>query len=262
MFVVWLSRKMRKDHDEDRNRDSARKELLQTTWLPKMTFLVSSSLWIVIFCVLYLAYVILFGIALARWDVDRFGYCYRGEGITSPRELHPEADQLYLGITSLYMFALLYRSYIDSHGVPMLFYSSWPESFREKYDSFIGRLALQETQFNDALGLLFAKYIRTLPTLARRYIMNSSPAIHFRTLLVPQNSSTELAFVFLPLGQFLLHLYMVWAIRSANRMHLQGESEDTWGFGQVVALIQILPVLKGCAKDCMGKTAFRNLHVC
>ena len=36
--------------------------------------------------------------------------------------------------------------------------------------------------------------------------------------------------------QYPLHLYMLIAIRESNRDTLGGDSEDSWGFGQIVAL--------------------------
>jgi hypothetical protein len=65
----------------------------------------------------------------------------------------------------------------------------------------------------------------------------------------------------LPLAQYLLHLYTVWAIRSANQVHLQGDFEDTWGFGQVVALVQILSCLKGCVRNYIS-TALLKSSIC
>jgi len=52
--------------------------------------------------------------------------------------------------------------------------------------------------------------------------------------------------VFTALLQFPLHLYMVIALRAANEKYLEVEedSEQTWGFGQVVALVLVIPVLR------------------
>ena len=46
---------------------------------------------------------------------------------------------------------------------------------------------------------------------------------------------------------------MVFAIRAANEEHLTGDSEDKWGFRQIVALMLILLVIKGCIENYIGK---------
>ena len=56
---------------------------------------------------LYLAFVIIFGIRLNDWDDSTPGQCYSTSRIALPDGLHPDGDQIYLGITSFYCFALL-----------------------------------------------------------------------------------------------------------------------------------------------------------
>lgn len=63
---------------------------------------------------LYLAFVIMFGIRLNDWDDSTPGQCYSTSRIAVPDGLHPVGDQIYLGITSFYCFALLSAATIDS----------------------------------------------------------------------------------------------------------------------------------------------------
>lgn len=37
--------------------------------------------------------------------------------------------------------------------------------------------------------------------------------------------------------QFPLHTYMIFSLRNSNEHRLLGDSENTWGFGQIVALV-------------------------
>jgi hypothetical protein len=37
--------------------------------------------------------------------------------------------------------------------------------------------------------------------------------------------------------QYAIHIYMIFAMRAANEHHLKGDSENSWGFGQVVAMV-------------------------
>lgn len=53
--------------------------------------------------------------------------------------------------------------------------------------------------------------------------------------------------------QYPLHLYMVVSLRVANDKYLQGDSENTWGFGQIVALILLIPVFKECGAVYISK---------
>jgi len=264
MFVVWISRRLQKANGENGLRNSTQPEPLQIQRLPRMASLVSTSVWIIVFCILYLIYAVLFGIALGRWDVDKFGYCYRDRGITSPHQPHPEADDhVYLGITCLYMFVLLGNRYAESHGYLVPVDTSWPMSIREKHVTLFRPVTLYQKEVKDAISSFFLRYPRLSRILPRHDVPEPVSGTELPVAL-QENLMSENEFVFMciPLAQFLVHLYMVWAIRSANRMYLQGESEDTWGFGQVVALVQILPILKGCAKDCIGKSATKDLHIC
>lgn len=66
------------------------------------------------FLLLYLAFVIMFGIRLNDWNESTPGQCYSTSRIALPGGLHPVGDQIYLGITSFYCFALLSTATIYS----------------------------------------------------------------------------------------------------------------------------------------------------
>lgn len=57
----------------------------------------------------------------------------------------------------------------------------------------------------------------------------------------------------LSFAQYLLHLYSVVALRVSNGGLLEGDSEDTWGFGQVVALVLLGAVLARCVYGVFGE---------
>jgi hypothetical protein len=50
------------------------------------------------------------------------------------------------------------------------------------------------------------------------------------------------------LGQYFVHLYMTFAIRASNKRYLT-DSEDTWGFGQIIAIVLLVPVLKDFGRE-------------
>lgn len=53
--------------------------------------------------------------------------------------------------------------------------------------------------------------------------------------------------------QYPLHLYNVFALRASNHDLLQGDSENDWGFGQIVALIMVGQTLVECCRAVHGK---------
>jgi hypothetical protein len=59
--------------------------------------------------------------------------------------------------------------------------------------------------------------------------------------------------------QYPLHLYSVVALRVSNGGQLEGDSEDSWGFGQVVALVLLGAVLARCVYGVCGESEPRPL---
>lgn len=273
MFVVWSSRTHKKQDVEAESQSIVQQKPSWTHAIQRMMkFLVSTSFWTFVFCILYLVYAILFGLALGRWNVDRFGYCYRYKGIASPTSSHPTVDQIYLGITCLYMFSLLGYSYTESYAYTTLLYklpalglaeltkmAGLGEQYGALQDRFEPHIAFYRAQYGFVREILSGRYPLFLHNLA---IIDRPPSSRERRLFSFLNSFDSLSSAMsLPLAQYLLHLYMVWAIRSANQVHLQGDFEDTWGFGQVVALVQIFSCLRGFVENCISKALLKNSHM-
>lgn len=51
--------------------------------------------------------------------------------------------------------------------------------------------------------------------------------------------SIKIFLLAISLGQFPLHTYEIFALRHYNEHLLSGDSEDSWGFGQIVALVSV-----------------------
>lgn len=66
-----------------------------------------------------------------------------------------------------------------------------------------------------------------------------------------ERAETVLTLSFL---QYPLHLYSVVALRVSNGGLLEGDSEDTWGSGQVVALVLLGAVLARCVYGVFGES--------
>jgi hypothetical protein len=54
--------------------------------------------------------------------------------------------------------------------------------------------------------------------------------------------------------QYPLHLYSVIALRASNQSLLSGESENEWGFGQIVAVFLVVAILLECGRKWKGKS--------
>ena len=52
--------------------------------------------------------------------------------------------------------------------------------------------------------------------------------------------------------QYPVHLYSIFALRTSNEHLLTGESENKWGFGQIVALVMIGQTLIECFRGYRG----------
>ena len=52
--------------------------------------------------------------------------------------------------------------------------------------------------------------------------------------------------------QFPLHLYFVIALRTSNEGRLVGGDENQWGFGQIVAMVTLVPTIVECLLGVAG----------
>lgn len=139
-----------------------------------------------VFAVLYTAFAIIFGIRLNEWNDELPGRCFNASKIALPNARHPAVDQIYLGVTSFYVFGLLIVATVYCRA----------ESLRAESQKSVL-----------VVGLI----------------------------------------------QFILHVYMVIALRVSNQSLLNDASlEEEWGFGQVLALVMFGSTLIECAKSWEG----------
>ena len=180
--------------------------------------LISTSFLMTIFVILYFVFVIRFGNALRQWDDKIAGRCYHFDYIASPNSSHPLVDELYLAFTALSSFTVLFV------GLP---FASPPHG---KFWKWVTR------QVRTALWSSAPYGVRPWgDSSIRAYI----PKILFTFVFF--------AAMFLTFLQYPLHLYMIIQLRRANPHNAaNGGSEDKWDFGQVAALVLILPVVKEC----------------
>jgi hypothetical protein len=167
-----------------------------------------------LFSILYLSFTILFGVKLRDWDYNGSGRCYNTRLIANRGDLHPGVDIAFLVVTSFYCMATLTLCISILVGFP------WDKFFAFWHSPEI-----------------------------RRFLGPSS------TRLLVWGNSYDIAssIVAVALLQYPLHHYMVIAMRASNEGQISGDSEDDWGFGQIVALVLALASVFECVKGVLGE---------
>lgn len=193
----------------------------------------------VVFGFLYLVFAILFGVHLGQWDDNVPGRCYRTRDPALPAAHHPYVDKIYLGITCLYMFLILF---------------------------FAWSLAISRCKADPAWGrrrsALVAQVIKSCSFYIRPWDRSSQfiplgdwanqhglKSVIWYFLKVPvalPQANSVLTFAMLQLP---LHLYFIIRLRLSNETLLsKGSDENDWGFGQIYALIMSAGLVVDCCK--------------
>lgn len=224
--------------------------------------LLFSGLLISLYMSLYLAFIILFGLKLRMWDNGVPGRCYYTDRISASRIDHPYDDNIYLGITALWLFGSLticsWASLPHFRAAMYSLVSSWPMA---------GKFGISPISWVDTwirwywilLGHssrhsspnLFQRIWRRLEVIFRLLELFDKCLASAESHLLPYGARTLV--LALALIQYPVHGYMVYALRSSNEKHLSGGSEDDWGFGQIVALVLVVSMLLECIKALAGQ---------
>lgn len=214
------------------------------------------------FCCLYLAYITIFGIRLHSWDDDS-GVCYRTNFKTTSN--HPLDDEVYLGVTtSFFLLGMICSCRAPSDNLVRRMDQHIPNSKHK--DLMINVISMILTGTFPKSWLcqqLRSQHVSAGPSLeaGRKHDPTDSSwtkswiAWSWKRLSDPGSrdiqdwaSNNPLFVLFLTLYPCPVHGYFVFAIRSSNQSYLTGESEDQWGFGQIVPLVLLMSVIS----DCLG----------
>jgi len=160
-----------------------------------------------IFSILHLAFSILYGQRLEKWDWTIPGRCYNTRLLAKPDASHPYVDRIYLGITCLYMQSSLIICF---------------------FAALAKRLGSKPSGDDDGA-----------PDNS-----NSDTAEHITEHI--SSLSSVLVTLVAVVYQYPLHLYSTIALRLSNESLLEGDSENSWGFGQVSALVLVVNTLIQC----------------
>jgi hypothetical protein len=182
------------------------------------------------FIVAYFTFTIVFGERLNGWNESLPGHCYNTKLVAFPSHSHPYVDLIYVGITCFWCLVALLGCF-SCHGL----LSSSDNS--AKLPPFIVT-ALQKRRVLESSFFDIAITIGWQNSMVRQKAEELAPGI-----------------VILAMLQYPLHLYMVIAMRAANEARLSGDSENTWGFGQIVALISAFSTVLECVRARSSESA-------
>lgn len=79
-------------------------------------------------------------------------------------------------------------------------------------------------------------------------------------LLVAESYPRDI--ILIAMSQYPMRLYMVNDLRTANESLLSGDSENAWGFGQIVTVILCIATLQECVRGIFGTIgSFEKSHL-
>lgn len=188
--------------------------------LPSRVFLMA------VFGLLYFVFVIIFGVRLGQWDDNIPGRCYNSRGLALPDAHHPYVDKIYLGITCMYMFCVLFTAL---------------------------RIAISRYIADKAGGERFhasadrsSKFYHREGWAKQQELSNQLYALDASETQTYVSSALCVAMLQLP-----LHLYFIIRLRLTNEPLLSnGNDESKWGFGQIHVLITSAGLIVECCKGC------------
>ncbi|KAI0012747.1 hypothetical protein F4779DRAFT_566716 [Xylariaceae sp. FL0662B] len=204
-----------------------------------------------LFASLYLAFVILFGLRLRSWDDNTPGSCYHAERISAPGARHPYVDNIYVAITSLYLFGSLYCSFKSANvtldEVLHRFHRASEDApSRHRLINAVNRAGTAISLPGSSLLTLIKGFVGTRPDVYEEVGEMLRRSEH----IAEEENKVYLRFSILVIAllQYPLHNYTLFQLRISNEPYLSGDSENEWGFGQIIALVLLASVVLECVR--------------
>ncbi|KAH6954869.1 hypothetical protein DER45DRAFT_317013 [Fusarium avenaceum] len=191
---------------------------------------------LVLFAIAYICFCVTLAIKLDGWDEELPGRCYNTQFTAAPSTTQPLGSYISLIITSLYSLAALLICYTVSTAANV---TSSKSRFLRSLMSLLlvkVRRALRSSSSSVAENIL-AAHIHEVRDPIPGLIYSSRKPEDYAWLIIS-----------LAMYQYPIHLYMTIALGAANESLLSGDSENAWGFGQIVALILCATTLLECVK--------------
>lgn len=192
-----------------------------------------------------------FGAKLMTWSEKLPGRCYATRLVANPDGTHPLNDMIYLGVTCFWSIIALVSCYssrldfFDLTGPPM-------EPLQRDLSQLstpISDVLLRCVRLTSPFRGDFPRTFRWNPIIIVYHYF------FFFLYLRPHPKAEYRVWALMPLAmaQYPLHLYMAIAIRKGNERFLEGDSENDWGVGQIVALVLCTATCIECIRAISGK---------
>lgn len=217
---------------------------------PNFKMSIGPHTYLLVFSCLYLAYCVIFGRRLNNWGHTIVGECYNTSPLDTVPLHHPVSDRTYLSFTCFYMFASLLLCWLCG-GIQKKSNINYQESTR----AHGGAQSNSRSTFLSELGQVLRVSCRSsFPTQLTKWLLRhihgvrNPNEVSFKELLQHSSiyriggfgkMSIKIFLLAISLGQFPVHTYEIFALRHYNEHLLSGDSEDFWGFGQIVALVSV-----------------------
>ncbi|RSM00856.1 hypothetical protein CDV31_011609 [Fusarium ambrosium] len=198
---------------------------------------------LIVYGYLLVSFSVVFGTTLKNRDEKVPGRCYNTGLIAAPDSMHPSVDMIYLGITGFWSAAALLCCY----------YTGPMPSRSGPLSMVLFRSALEQLQkfMSDSLVVGSILPNRLMPGYSDKTfrwdpmkLVLKCQILFFCLLFHPKAKYRVWLMMPLAMALYPLHLYMTIAIRIGNERFLEGDPENEWGFGQIVALVL-------CAATCI-----------
>ena len=198
-----------------------------------------------VFAVLYLVFVIVFGVHLGQWDNEIQGHCYDSHHIALPNAQHPYVDRIYLGITCMYMYVVLLFA---------LFLAISRCTLDPDWSPRRSALVKALIRFGKAYTYDTSSQFTSVGSWVDWRGLNSVIWYPLKILLsLPQANPI----LFAAILQLPLHLYFLIRLRLTNEPLLSnGNDENQWGFGQIYTLIMSAGLVVECCKGYISAYIF------
>lgn len=224
-----------------------------------------------IFFCLYLAYCVVLGKRLTNWDYNVAGQCYNTSLVAASGAPHPLVDHVYLSITCLYMFGSIFSCWMCGE-IDILSHQKHGGCFRadesggnHSHSGFLSELrAKLQKNWETLREPVSRQSIRRRVWAFYQFYDTNSRLVsdYFKVFSgLSDRLSSKASLLGVSLCQFPLHTYMIFAMRSSNEHRLSGDSENAWGFGQIMALVLMGSTLVQSVGTIVGRHALQLTSV-
>ncbi|KAJ3546279.1 hypothetical protein NM208_g1646 [Fusarium decemcellulare] len=234
----------------------------------------SQKLFLAAYFCIFMSFTAVFSLRLGQWDINKPGHCYVIP--VGPRSSFDLLfDEIYILITAQYSAITIILGYRSSQTLP----SELHQKLEQPMTSSIVKAAklLRLEKFLSGLDAFKQRFLSIMKFMARitdvsnlsrrqrlvRYILIAALILLFLTpvlagflalwylnVIFVRGKQEDIAsyIAIVSLVQGTIHLGVAIALRIRNKKELHGDSESTWGFGQIISLLLLAGTLTECIR--------------